>query len=231
MGAVRRPRMHADEVATDPDLVRRLVAGQFPEWSGLPVEPVDSAGTVNAVYRLGDTMAVRLPRIEGGVKDVETEARWLPALAPALPVAIPAPLAKGRPAEGYPYPWSVHSWLPGANPSPGQVAGADPLARDLAGFITALHRVDPAGGPPCYRSEPLTARDAATRAAIGTLRGDIDTGAATAGWEAALGAPSWPGPSVWVHADLSPATSCSTPAASARSSTSAASASATRRST
>ncbi|MYS20610.1 Predicted kinase, aminoglycoside phosphotransferase (APT) family [Streptomyces sp. DvalAA-14] len=195
-------KMHADEVDTDEELVRRLLAAQFPRWAGLPVEPVASAGTVNAVYRLGDAMAVRLPRIPGGVKDVAAEARWLPRLAPLLPAPIPAPLAQGRPGEGYPWPWSVHSWLPGRTPGPGGLGAA--FARDLAGFVAALQRIGPMDGPPAYRTGPLTARDAETRAAIATLRGVVDEGAATAVWETALRAPRWAGAPVWVHADLSP---------------------------
>lgn len=197
-------KMHADEVVTDRALVRRLLASQFPQWAGLSVELVDSAGTVNAVYRLGEDMAVRLPRIEGGAKDVEKEQRWLPCLAPLLPVAIPVPIGRGRPAEGYPWPWSVYSWLDGGNPALGRIADPGVLAKDLAAFVAALHRIDPTDGPPAYRHEPLVTRDTTTRDAIAKLRGIVDTDLATAVWEAALLAPEWPGPAVWVHADLSP---------------------------
>ncbi len=100
-------RMHPDEVHTDVELVRRLLGAQFPKWAGLPVEPVEPGGTDNAIYRLGDDMAVRLPRIHWAVGQVEKEHRWLPRLAPHLPLDIPVPLAKGTPGEGYPFPWSV----------------------------------------------------------------------------------------------------------------------------
>ena len=56
-------KMHADEVDTDVVVVLRLLATQFPRWAGLPLTPVPSGGTDNAIYRLGDDMAVRLPRI------------------------------------------------------------------------------------------------------------------------------------------------------------------------
>src|SRR2546425_299781 len=108
--------MHADEVETDADLVRRLLATQFPEWAALPIEPVVSSGTVNALYRLGEKMAVRLPRTVSGVGAVERQLQWLPKLAPQLPVAIPLPLAKGEPGAGYPWEWSIYSWLPGETP-------------------------------------------------------------------------------------------------------------------
>jgi aminoglycoside phosphotransferase (APT) family kinase protein len=197
-------KMHADEVETDVSLVRRLLAGQFPEWAGLPVELVDSAGTVNAVYRLGEDMAVRLPRIEGGATDVDREQEWLPRLAPLLPVAIPVPVGRGRPAEGYPWPWSVYPWLDGENPALDRIAEPGVLAEDLAGFVAAMQRVDLTDGPPAYRDGPLVMRDADTRAAIEKLHGVVDTDLATAAWEAALRAPTWQGPAVWVHSDLSP---------------------------
>ena len=90
-------KMHVDEVDVDVSLVGRLLAAQFPQWADLPLEPVRSAGTDNALYRLGDDMAVRLPRIEGATGQVDKEQQWLPRLAPHLPLAIPVPLAKGAP--------------------------------------------------------------------------------------------------------------------------------------
>ncbi len=101
-------KMHADEVATDAALVRRLLVAQFPQWADLPIEPVPSAGTDNALYRLGKEMVVRLPRIAWATAQVEEEQRWLPRLAPHLPLDIPTPLAKGIPGEGYPWNWSVY---------------------------------------------------------------------------------------------------------------------------
>lgn len=197
-------KMHADEVDTDVALVGRLLAAQFPHWADLPIEPVRSAGTDNALYRLGNDMVVRLPRIDWAVAARDKEHEWLPRLAPLLPVAIPVPLAKGIPGEGYPWPWSVYPWLGGENPTVGRIADPDSLARELAQFVEALHRIDPAGGPPAGRGVPLAKRDDPTRTALVALRGMIDTDAATATWEAALRTPAWSGPSVWVHGDLSP---------------------------
>ncbi|MFG2290696.1 aminoglycoside phosphotransferase family protein [Streptomyces sp. NPDC048595] len=197
-------RMHTDEVDIDDSLVRRLLGTQFPRWADLPVTRVDSAGTSNAMYRLGEDLVVRLPRIAGAADDVAKEHRWLPRLAPPLPVAVPEPLGLGTPAEGYPFPWSVYRWLDGETPVVGRIADPGRLARDLAEFVTALHRIAPADGPPSYRSEPLALRDAATRAAIGELRATLDADAAAAVWDTALEAPGWPGPPVWIHADLQP---------------------------
>ena len=199
--------MHADEVETDVSLVGRLLAAQFPQWADLPLRPVPSAGTDNALYRLGDEMAVRLPRIAVATGQVEKEHQWLPKLAPHLPFAIPLPLAMGEPGEGYPWHWSVYRWLDGENATFSPIADPRQAATDLADFVTALQQIDPTDGPPpgahnFFRGEPLAHRDTETREAIASLRGVIDTDAATAAWEVALQAPAWPGPPVWIHGDL-----------------------------
>jgi aminoglycoside phosphotransferase (APT) family kinase protein len=137
---------------------------------------------------------------------VAKEQRWLPHLAPHLPLPIPVPLAQGRPSAGYPWPWSVYRWQEGETAYAATIADLPAFAADLARFLSALQRIDPAGGPPAgehsfYRGGPLTVYDAETRTAIAALAGRIDTAAATALWEAALAA-AWPGPPVWVHGDV-----------------------------
>jgi aminoglycoside phosphotransferase (APT) family kinase protein len=203
------PKMHDDEVHTDVALVRRLLGAQYPEWADLPIAPVASAGTDNALYRLGDDMAVRLPRIQWAVKLVEKEYEWLPRLAPLLPLAVPVPLAKGHPGEGYPWPWSVCRWVEGENPTVDRVPDPPAFATTLAHFVAVLHGIDPDGGPPAgeqnfFRGVPLAERDAWTRPSIESLRGTVDTDVVTAAWDAALAIPPWAGSSVWIHGDLSP---------------------------
>lgn len=201
-------RMHADEVDTDVPLVRRLIAAQFPGWAGLPVVPVDSSGTDNAMYRLGDSMVVRLPRVPGAVPGIAMEQRRLPELAPRLPVAAPVPLAAGRPGEGCPWPWTVGPWLDGENPDPAHLADAPGLARDLAAWIAALRRVVPdPDAPSARRGVPLARRDAPTRRALALLAGSIDTRAALAAWEHALRLPEPDGAPSWTHGTCLPATS------------------------
>jgi aminoglycoside phosphotransferase (APT) family kinase protein len=200
-------KMHADEVATDADLIRRLLAAQFPDWAELPIAPVASAGTDNALYRLGDDLAVRMPRIHWAVGQVEKEARWLPELAPRLPLAIPAPLAVGEPGEGYPWRWGVYRWLVGDAVQPDRIDDPVSLARDLGRFVRALHAIDASGGPApdshnSGRGRPLIDRDDSTRTALESLRDEIDVEAATALWDAALAAPAWNRLPVWVHGDL-----------------------------
>jgi aminoglycoside phosphotransferase (APT) family kinase protein len=199
--------MHDNEVMTDETLVRRLLAAQFPEWAELPIVRVRSAGTDNAIYRLGDELAVRLPRIDWAIEAIEKECRWLPYLAPQLPLPVPVPLAMGEPGEGYPWHWSVCRWLDGENATLDRIADAQQFAADLAAFVAALQRIDPADGPRSgtpgvSRGVPLVTRDAGTRAAISELNGIIDTDAATAAWDAALVAPVWEDPPVWLHGDL-----------------------------
>ncbi|BDM70364.1 phosphotransferase [Streptomyces nigrescens] len=192
----------------DDDLVRRLIAGQFPHWAELPVERFPSGGTVNAMYRLGDDLVVRLPLVEGGAPDISLEQEWLPRLAPRLPMAVPEVLAAGEPAEGYPWPWSVYRWLAGENPQAGALGEPVLLAKDLAGFVTAMRSLTLRGAPAAYRGGPLASLDTATRAAVEELRGipeeAVDCDAVAAVWEDALCTPGWDGPPVWLHADLMP---------------------------
>jgi len=200
-------KMHAAEVDTDPSLVGRLLAAQFPHWADLPIEPVRSAGTDNAIYKLGDDMAVRLPRIHRAIGQVDKEHQWLPRLAPHLPLAIPIPLAKGTPGEGYPWHWSVRRWLEGEDATIERITDLRQAALALAQFVAALQRIDPTGGPPpgvhnFGRGVPLAMRDAYTRAAIASLDSMLDTRAVTAAWNAALAAPPWHRRPVWIHGDL-----------------------------
>jgi aminoglycoside phosphotransferase (APT) family kinase protein len=95
--------MHAGEIDTDAALVRRLLAGQFPQWANLPIDPVVSYGTDHDIYRLGDELAARLPRIGWATEQAAKEKEWLPRFAPYLPLSIPVQLAMGYPAEGYPF--------------------------------------------------------------------------------------------------------------------------------
>lgn len=184
--------MHADELPVDDALARRLVDEQFPQWAGLPLTPVEPWGTVNAIYRLGDGLAVRLPRLPEWSVD-ERELEWLPRLAPHLPLAVPVPVARGAPAPDYPCHWLVATWVDGEH------APVDPVqaAGDLAAFIEALQRVDPAGAPP-GRGKSMPERDAAVRAAIDAW----PDARITEIWDDALAAQPWDGPPVWAHGDL-----------------------------
>jgi aminoglycoside phosphotransferase (APT) family kinase protein len=198
--------MHADQVDTDVALVRRLLAGQFPRWAGRRVEPVESYGTDHDIYRLGDDLSVRLPRIGWATGQAAKEARWLPVLAPHLPLAVPVQVARGRPVEGYPFDWSVYEWLPGER-ADGTIAGSDRAATDLAAFVAALGRIDTAGAPPRRPGErggPLVEQDESVRRTVEQLGDRVDGAAVLRSWAESLAAPAWDGPPVWVHGDLLP---------------------------
>ncbi|MDQ8706939.1 aminoglycoside phosphotransferase family protein [Streptomyces sp. LHD-70] len=199
--------MHVDEADTDPGLVRRLLRAQFPRWADLPVSRLASGGTVNAIYRVGGELTVRLPLTAGGAEVVAQEAHWLPRLAPLLPVPVPAVLGRGEPTEEYPWEWAVHRWIEGEVLVEGRVLAPDALARDLAAFVAAVRKVELDGGPPAHRGGPLASADAFTRESIGQLRGTdepFDAAAALAAWDAALAQPVWSKAPVWTHSDLMP---------------------------
>jgi aminoglycoside phosphotransferase (APT) family kinase protein len=195
--------MHTDEVDIDIAIVRRLIAVQHPQWAALPIRPVAARGTDNALYRLGDAMVVRLPVHAASVPGLRKELRWLPTLAPRIPLPVPVPLANGVPGEGYPFEWGVVRWLDGEPAIPGRLADAHQTTLDLASFLESLQRIDATEGPaPGGRGGPLAPRDVPMRAAIAQLGDRIDARAVTAMWEDALRAPAWNRPGVWIHGDL-----------------------------
>jgi aminoglycoside phosphotransferase (APT) family kinase protein len=168
--------VHTDKLDIGVSLVGQLVATQFPKWADLPVTPVELSGWDNRTFRLGEDMSVRLPSAEGYVLQVEKEHRWLPDLAPHLPLSIPTPLAKGVPGVGYPFVWSVYGWLEGEAATVKRIADLSEFANALADFLTALQRIGPEGGPPpgphsAFRGGPLNTYDAETQRAIVTLEG------------------------------------------------------------
>jgi aminoglycoside phosphotransferase (APT) family kinase protein len=189
--------MHADELPIDESLIRRLLTEQFPEWAALPLRRVRPDGTVNAIFRLGDELSVRLARRNGPTRPGGKEFEWLPRLAPVLPLDIPLPVAQGHPNPEYPWFWEVHTWLEGET-VPVEKIDSIKAARDVAVFLTALQHMDPSGAPR-GRGEPLAKRDESFRYWLTRFRGDP---AVAEEWERALAAPPWEGPPVWHHGDL-----------------------------
>ena len=189
--------MHIDEIELDEPLVRRLIAEQFPEWLDLPLRRIEPAGTVNAIFRLGADLSVRLSRREGPTEPGGKEFDWLPRLAPLLPVEIPVPVAQGRPSGDYPWFWDIHTWVEGRS-VPVQEIDSLRAAHDLAELVRALQQVSPTGAP-AGRGIPLAERDRDTRYWLARFDGGS---AATLVWERALAAPPWDGPPVWHHGDL-----------------------------
>ncbi|MFD9699874.1 aminoglycoside phosphotransferase family protein [Lentzea sp. NPDC059081] len=191
--------MHQGEIATDASLVDSLIRSQFPRWRGLPITQVRHGGTNNALYRLGDELAVRLPRIGWAKDEAERDFGIVPLLAPHLPVAVPEPLVLGEPSEEYPFRWTVVRWLPGDISTIGEVRESTPVR--LAEFVLALQEID-AGGREwtTYRGRrDHSNSDEQVRACIAELGGDPRLSAL---WQQVLDAPRWEGPGRWLHADL-----------------------------
>jgi aminoglycoside phosphotransferase (APT) family kinase protein len=188
------------------ELVSRLVAAQFPRWAGLPVTPVANGGWDNWTFHLGSQMSVRMPSAAEYALAVEKEHRWLPALTPHLPLPISTPRAKGAPGEGYPFPWSIYSWLDGEPASADRITHPVRFAVDLAEFLSALRRVDPADGPRpgthnWYRGGTLRTYAGTMRNALAKLAGRVDVDLVTEIWRDALDAP-WDGTERWFHGDV-----------------------------
>jgi aminoglycoside phosphotransferase (APT) family kinase protein len=199
--------MDSKQLMIDVPLVRRLIGTQFPQWKDLPVRPVALSGWDNRTFHLGEEMLVRMPSATEYALQVEKEHKWLPKLAPFLPLPIPAPLAMGEPAEGYPWRWSIYRWLEGETAASAPIADLPAFATSLAQFLIALQSIDPTDGPlpgphSFYRGGALMTYDRETRQAIAALKGKIDVDAATEVWETAL-ATTWHGLPVWVHGDVS----------------------------
>ncbi|MHA7984790.1 aminoglycoside phosphotransferase family protein [Rathayibacter sp. CAU 1779] len=188
------------------DLVRSLLHDQFPDWADLPIVKVEPGGWDNRTFRLGDELSVRLPSADAYVPGTEKEQRWLPLLAPQLPVPVPTSVATGAPSAEFPRPWTINTWLDGEPATTARIPDPSLFARDLAGFLNALRAADatdgPEPGPHCFwRGGPVAFYDDDTRRALALLEGTIDTDAALDVWAAAC-ASSWGEHPVWFHGDI-----------------------------
>ena len=141
--------MHEDELDVDVELVRSLIANQFPQWSRLPIHQVAPAGTVNAIFRVGESLAARLPLQAGDPNEVRDwlteEARAAREFVDVSPVPSPSPIALGEPGHGYPLPWAVQSWLPGRDAIAEDPAGSAAFAQELAALLACLRAADTHG--------------------------------------------------------------------------------------
>lgn len=190
----------------DVNIVRQLIDLQFPQWAGLSLAPVLPGGWDNRTFRLGADKLVRLPSAAAYVEQVEKEQTWLPKIAANISLAIPEPIAKGKPSDIYPWPWSVYRWLAGEPAAEARVDDKATFARDLASFLHELHQVPVAGAPQpglhnFFRGDSLAVYDAETRSVIVALADFLDADTALAVWDAALKS-KWTPPPVWVHGDI-----------------------------
>jgi aminoglycoside phosphotransferase (APT) family kinase protein len=195
-----------DRSTIDLALARRLVDSQFPQWSGLPITEVEVDGWDNRTFRLGSELTVRLPSGDWYAKQVGKEQRWLPVLAPQLPLPIPTPVAKGAPDAEYPYPWSVYRWLDGELASKAEIGDLTAFATSLAGFLQALARVDASDGPRpgehnFFRGGPLATYEREALEAIDRLGAEVPREAVLRAWHDAMST-TWDRDPVWLHGDV-----------------------------
>ena len=196
--------MHADEIAIDDRTVRRLVDAQLPEWAGLPLRRLPPLGTDNQLFRLGEDLLVRMPRIAGPAETVLFEHTWLPRIAPHLSLPIPAPVALGLPGAGYPWHWTVVPWIEGANPTP-ETFDPEEWAVSLGSFVKQCRAVPGLGGPVKTegRGAPLGALDPWVQEWTASADpAEVSRDAVLAVWADALAAPAYDGEPCWFHGDL-----------------------------
>lgn len=196
--------MHADEIAIDDGTVRRLVAAQFPDWASLPLRRLPPVGTDNQLFRLGDDLLVRMPRIHWAADSAVTEHAWLPRLAPHLPLPIPAPIALGEPGEGYPWHWTIVPWIVGETPTE-QTFDPEEWAVSLAAFVRACREVPSLDGPVKTEGRGAPVEQLDDWVQEWTAKADpalVDRDAVLALWADALAAPAYDGEPCWFHGDL-----------------------------
>ncbi|MCG2799900.1 MAG: aminoglycoside phosphotransferase family protein [Cellulomonas sp.] len=190
------------EFEIDTRLVRALLAEQHPDLAELDLRRA-GAGWDNAMVRLGDHLAVRLPLRALAVPLIAHEQRWLPQLARTLPVAVPVPVRIGRPSPLFPAPWSVVPWLTGTGADTVPVADRTAWAATLGHALAALHAPAPDDAPHNpYRGVTLASREQTVRPRLATAP---DAEVLLAAWDDGVAAPTWDGPALWVHGDPHPA--------------------------
>ncbi|MFF1651721.1 aminoglycoside phosphotransferase family protein [Streptomyces sp. NPDC058240] len=196
-----------DSFEINENLVRSLVREQHPDLAELGLREV-VGGWDNQLWRLGDELAVRMPRTERAPSLLRNEHRWLPTLAPCLPLPVPTPMRIGEPSARFPRPWTIATWVPG-EPADRAPISQDRAADTLAGFLKALHVKAPTEAPVSPdRGVPLKTltdtfrkalEEVASEGVAADLRNIQDV------WDEALAAPDWEDPPVWLHGDLHPA--------------------------
>lgn len=203
-------KMHEYELEIDEHLVRNLLKSQCPQWVDLPIVPIKSSGTDNALFRLGNAYVIRLPRTEwepGSNNDkINKEYEWLPRIAKCLKTPISYPIFKGEPDTQYPYHWLITHWAEGCNPDFENQDEYEELAKDLAGFLNDFHKIQMGNGPHSRRGIRLNEKelDEETRSAMNQLESEIDISAITDLWDQLSHIPYWSKKPVWVHGDFLP---------------------------
>jgi aminoglycoside phosphotransferase (APT) family kinase protein len=193
-----------DDVGIDRELVRSLLADQHPDLAGLEIRAVDG-GWDNMMWRLGDDLGVRLPRFARAPERPPPEQRWLPDLAPHLPLPVPVPVRVGEPSALFPQTWTVTRWVAGM-PADHEPITRPEAAGRLAGFLRALHRPAPGEAPTSpTHGGPLARHAQGIEDWLAVLRAGERADAARRIFNDAVAAPEWDGAPSWIHGDLHPA--------------------------
>ncbi|WP_280421871.1 aminoglycoside phosphotransferase family protein [Nocardia carnea] len=197
--------MTGPEIVITAELVRDLLQDQHPDLAGLTIREV-AGGWGNQMWRLGDELAVRMQRMDPTPELQLKERRWLPVLAPRLPLPVPTPVRFGEPSERFPKHWTVMTWVPGEPLDHGAISRVAHAADTLAGFLGALHVEAPEDAPiSADRGHRLEKRTDGFDHFFHAVVPDALADAVRAVWDDAVTAPEWAGPPVWVHGDLHPA--------------------------
>jgi aminoglycoside phosphotransferase (APT) family kinase protein len=192
------------EIDIDEQLVRSLLMEQQPALADLPLQFVAN-GWDNVMVQVGDELSIRLPRRAAAAQLVRNEQRWLPILAPTLPLLIPTPIFAGRPGSLYPWAWSICLWLPGESAATAPPSDPHDTALALAAFVVALHQPAPPDAPENpYRGVHLRQRADAVRQRVDLLGDVVDADRVLGVWDDLRSTPEWSGPPLWLHGDLHP---------------------------
>ena len=194
------------EIQIRVDLVRQLIESQFPQRSTCPLRFL-SSGWDNDIYRLGDDLAIRLPRRQAAVALIEHEQRWLPMMAKRLPVPVPDLIHVGKPEFDFPWPWSIVRWVSGTPVCYAEQIDLPRFSIDLARVLNAVHTVaDPQAPKNDSRGIPLLQRDAPTRQFLADLPPEIEweQSLLLERWGEALCVPPWQRAPLWLHGDVHP---------------------------
>lgn len=194
-------KMHNDEISINLEIVQRLLNEQFPHLADRPINQVQPTGTVNAIFRLGDDLCVRLPRRAGWADNIDREWTFLKNFMYQFSLTIPKPFARGKPMNTYPFPWAIYQWIEGMAYHNDLILDKRQAARDLAGFILELRNIGAHEGPHGGRA-PLSDLDSQTRTAIASLGSFVNAGALLDLWEISLNALPWNREPARIHGDL-----------------------------
>ena len=198
--------MTGSEIEISEDLVRALLREQHPDLAELPIREV-AGGWGNQMWRLGDHLAVRMQRMDTTPDLQLKERRWLPVLAPRLPLAVPTPVRDGSPSGRFGKLWTVMTWVAGTPLDHGTITRGEHAADTLAAFLRALHveAPDDAPGATDFGAHPRECADGVEHFLRSVDLGRFAEADLRAVWDDAVAAPAWQGPRVWVHGDLHPA--------------------------